>query len=164
MSNSIDTRSVTLERLFDAYLDYRADVEPVVVPKERDGVLVGSGDGNVTGDRINGSIRWSLYSGDCAYVYARAGAEPPPGQHLCTVYPGGIIETEDGAEIWFDATGYGLRGYDASQPHLWSLTMAVKLTATDERYQWLNSTLGLLVSQFDEQRGHAHWEAFIPAI
>lgn len=154
--------TTNFEHLFDAHLEYQDDIEPVVFPEDDRGVLVGSGDGTVTGKKITGTIRWSLYSGDCAYIHIRAGSEPPPGQHLCTVNPGGIIETNDNARIWFDAKGYGLRGYDTKQAHLWKLTMAVQLTSPDERYQWLNTSLGLLTSHFDERAGRAHWEVFIP--
>ena len=58
--------------------------------------------------------------------------------------------------------GYGLRGADQGQPHLWALTMAVQFTTTDRRYQWLNTTLGVVVSEFDERTGRARWQAFVP--
>ena len=101
-----------------------------------------------------------MYECLCAYVFVRADILPPPGQHLCTVHPAGVIETSDGAEIWFDAKGYGLRGTDQSHPYLWVLTMAVQFTTTDRRYQWLNTTLGVVISEFDERAGRARWQAF----
>lgn len=151
-----------LTPLFEARLQYQSDMEEVVSAETREGELVGSGDGMVTGASLSGKARWSMYAGNCAYVFVRAGVEPPPGQHLCTVHPAGVIETSDGAEIWFDAKGYGLRGADQSQPHLWALTMAVQFTTTDRRYRWLNTTLGVLVSEFDERAGCALWHAFVP--
>jgi hypothetical protein len=105
-----------------------------------------------------------MYEGLCASVFVRAGVEPPPGQDLCTVHPAGVIATDDGAAVWFDARGYGLRGADQSHPHLWVLTMAVQCTTTDQRYQWLNTTLGVLVSEFDEQASRALWRAFVPKV
>ena len=96
-----------------------------------------------------------MYAGNCAYVFVRAGLEPS-GQQLCTTHPAGIIETSDGAQVWFDARGYGLRGTDQGQPHRWRLTMAVQFTTTDRRYQWLNTTLGVVVSEFDERAGRAY--------
>ncbi len=62
----------------------------------------------------------------------------------------------------FDAKGYGLRGADQGHPHLWVVTMGVQFTTTDRRYQWLNTTLGVVVSAFDERAGHALWQAFVP--
>jgi hypothetical protein len=150
-----------LTPLFEARLQYQLDMAVVVSAETREGELVGSGDGTVTGDALSGNARWSMYAGNCAYVFVRAGVEPPPGQHLCTVHAAGIITTDDGAEVWFDAKGYGLRGADPSQPHLWVLTMAMQFTTTDRRYQWLNTILGVVVSEFDERAGRARWQAFV---
>ena len=107
-------------------------------------------------------IKRAQQLGFSLYVFVRAGLEPPPGQHLCTIHPAGIIETSDGAQVWFDARGYGLRGADQGQPHLWRLTMAIQFTTTDRRYQWLNTTLGVAVSELDKRAGRALWRAFIP--
>jgi len=153
-----------LTPLFEARLQYQSDMEVMVSAETREGELIGSGDGTVTGALLSGQVRWSMYAGNCAYVFVRAGLEPPPGQHLCTVHPAGVIATSDGAQIWFDARGYGLRGADQGQPHLWVLTMAVQFTTTDQRYQWLNSTLGVVVSEFDERTGRALWHAFVPSV
>jgi len=151
-----------LTLLFEARLQYQSDMEVVVSGETREGELVGSGDGTVTGAAFSGTVRWSMYAGNCAYVFVRAGLEPPPGQHLCTIHPAGVIETSDGAQVWFDARGYGLRGADQGQPHLWVVTMAMQFTTTDPRYQWLNSTLGVAVSEFDERAGRALWRVFLP--
>ncbi len=151
-----------LERLFVAELQYTSEEEPIVSAEGRDGVLIGNGDGTVTGEKVQGTIRWSFYSGDGAYVFERAGIETLPGQYLGTAYPGGIIETGDGAQIWFDAKGFGLRAYDETQPHLWRLTMGVKFSTNDERYGWLNTALGLLVSDFDETTNKGIWRAYLP--
>ena len=153
-----------LKRLFEARLQYQSDMDVVVSAETREGALVGNGDGRVSGDSLSGKARWSMYAGNCAYVFVRAGVEPPPGQHLCTVNPAGVITTDDGAQIWFDAKGYGLRGADQSQPHRWVLTMAVQFTTADRRYQWLNTTLGVVVSEFDEHAGRALWHAFVPQV
>jgi hypothetical protein len=40
---------------------FRPDMRPVVRPQEREGVLVGSGDGTVHGPEIPGTIRWSNF-------------------------------------------------------------------------------------------------------
>ena len=56
------TRSTTLEHLFDADLAYRDDFETVVGGEDREGVIIGSGNGTVRGPRIRGSIRWSFYA------------------------------------------------------------------------------------------------------
>jgi Protein of unknown function (DUF3237) len=163
----MDTREEKVETgllkpLFEARLQYQSDMEAIVLAETREGELVGSGDGRVSGDLLSGNARWSMYAGNCAYVFVRAGLEPPPGQHLCTVHPAGVIETSDGAQIWFDARGYGLRGAEQGQPHLWRLTMAMQFTTADQRYQWMNTALGVVISEFDERAGRARWRAFLP--
>ena len=40
-----------------------------------------------------------------------------PGRHLCTANPIGVITTDDGAEVWFEGRGYGLRGANPFTPH-----------------------------------------------
>jgi alkylmercury lyase len=149
-----------LERLFDADLRYQPGMEVVVPAEGREGELIGSGDGAITGEKLRGKIRWSMFSADCAYLLVKAGITPSSGQHLCTTNPGGVIETDDGARIWFDARGYGLRGYDASRPHLWRLTMALQFSTTDERYRWFNTTLGVWEGEFDENTAQAHYRAY----
>ncbi|MFQ5922685.1 MAG: hypothetical protein ACE5M4_07550 [Anaerolineales bacterium] len=151
-----------IRHLFTASLSYKSDLEPVVPPGGRDGTLIGNGDGELEGQDLSGKVRWSMYSGNCAYVFVQAGVEPTPGQHLCTVSPGGVIETHDGAQVWFDAKGFGLRGFDESQPNVWVLTMSIQFKTTDERYGWLNSTLGTVTSEFDDSVGKAIWRTYIP--
>lgn len=153
-----------LKHLFTATLSYRPDIDPIVPSDGRDGVLIGNGDGELEGENLQGNVRWSMYSGNCAYVFVQAGVDPTPGQHLCTVSPGGLIETHDGARIWFDAKGFGLRGFDVSRPNLWVLTMSILFKTTDERYDWLNSILGSVTSEFDDGEGKAVWRAFLPAV
>jgi hypothetical protein len=150
-----------LEPLFAAELQYNPDVRVVVAADDREGDLIGTGDGRVVGRRINGTIRWSFYAADCAYLLVKAGVNPGPGQHLCRTNPGGVIETDDGAVIRFDARGYGLRGYDSSQPHRWRLTAALQFATADRRYLWLNTTLGIWEGEFDETMGRAHYRAYV---
>jgi len=152
-----------LEPLFDAELRYTSESEAdAVIPAEgREGVYIGSGDGTVSGETIQGTIRWSFYSADCMYLLVRRGEEVPPGQQLCYDNPGGFIETTDGARIRFDAKGYGLRGFDPAQPHLWRLTMALQLSTEDPRYRWLNTRLGVWEGQFNEQTQSGNYRAYL---
>jgi len=146
--------------LFDAELHYRKDIDPVVPTEGREGELIGSGDGTVTGKNVQGTILWSYFAANCAYLLVKAGIEPPPGLHLCKNNPGGIIRTHDGAEIHFNAKGYGLRGADPARPHKWQLTAALQFSTEDSRYQWLNTTLGVWEGEFDEELGRARYNAY----
>jgi hypothetical protein len=95
-------------------------------------------------------MRWSVYSGDCLYPRIRRGEDMSPDLHLCTRNPGGFIATHDGACIRFDDKGYGLR---TAERYRVSLTLT--FTASETRYSWLNSALGVMEGEFDERAGCA---------
>lgn len=149
-----------MEHLFDAGLEYINDMPSEVPTEDREGDYIGSGVGAVRGEKVTGSIRWSMFAADCAYLMVRAGIEPGPGQDLCRVHPGEVIETTDGARIDFDARGYGLRGPDRSRPHIWRLSAALTFATKDERYEWLNSTLAVWEGTFDDVAGRADYRAY----
>jgi len=109
-----------LEPLFKADMQYRSESETdaVVAAEGHEGAYIGSGDGTVKGDRIRGKIRWSLWSGNCLYPLVRKGQPVPEGLHLCTLNPGGFIETKEGARIRFDGRGYGLRNREGSSDEM----------------------------------------------
>jgi hypothetical protein len=94
---SISSGESRLEALFKADLQYRSESESDadVAAEGREGVYIGSGDGTVAGDRLRGTIRWSLWSGNCFYPLARSGQSVPEGLHLCTINPAGFIEAQD---------------------------------------------------------------------
>ena len=150
----------SLDHLFDVEFQVKPDLEPVVTSDDRDGELIGTGEGRVDGEHIKGKIQVSMYAANCALLHVRAGVEPGPGQHICKTNPGGVIETDDGARIEFDARGYGYRGPDPSQPHLWRITMGVQFGTDDPRYRWLNTTLGVWHGEFNEQTGQARHRVF----
>jgi hypothetical protein len=73
----MDTREEKVETgllkpLFEARLQYQSHMEVIVSAETREGELVGSGDGRVSGELLNGNARWSTYAGNCAYVFVRA--------------------------------------------------------------------------------------------
>src|SRR6266849_5573436 len=116
-------QSMELQHLFDAELQYQLGMETVLPAESWEGDLIGSGEGRVTGARIRGTIRWSMYAASCPY---RADGRQYPstgrtdeGDHLCRATPRGFIKTDDGATIWFDAHGFGLRRENAklASPH-----------------------------------------------
>ncbi len=151
--------TINLKHLFDAELEYDNSIPLVVGPEGREGEFLGNGKGVLTGEKIRGTIRFSFYSRNCAYLLVK-GRTPPKGQHLCYTNPGGYITTEDGAEIRFDAKGYGLRGLNPDKPHLWVLTSALQFHSDNERYNWLNNKLGLWEGEFDERQAKAHYTAY----
>ena len=148
-----------MELLFSVKLQDRADkVEDAVVPADgREGVYIGNADGRVEGKKLSGTMRTSMFSGDCPVPGIRKGAEPPKGLHLCTLNPGGIIETQDGARIRFDGKGYGL-----SSPEKYRVSMTVAFATDDPRYQWLTPMLGTMEGEFDLKANTATWNVYLP--
>jgi hypothetical protein len=112
---SVSAGGSRLEALFRADLQYKSESESdaVVIAEGHEGVYIGSGDGTVTGGQIRGTLRWSLWSGNCVYPVVRSGQSVPEGLHLCPLNPAGFVETQDGARIRFDGIGYGLRSQTA---------------------------------------------------
>jgi hypothetical protein len=104
-------------------------------------------------------LRWSLYSQDCLYPLIRRGQSVPNDVHLCTLNPGGFIESDDGARIRLDGKGYGLRS-----PAKYLLSMALTCTTEDARYGWLTRVLGVMEGEFDEKAGRATWRVYVPCL
>jgi hypothetical protein len=150
-----------IEPLFKAVLQYHSESQPdpVIAVEPHEGAYIGSGDGTVTGDRLRGKIRWSLWSGNCVYPLVRSGQSVPEGLHLCTMNPGGWIETQDGARIRFDGRGYGLRS-----PEKYKTSLTLVFGTEDARYTWLTKTLGVMEGEFDEKVGRAVWNVYAPTV
>ena len=148
-----------LVHLFDAAVRFTSESpdDAVVPPDGREGVYLGSGDGVATGERLRGRLRWSFYSGNCLYPQIRRGAAVPDDLNLCTLNPGGYIESDDGARIAFDGKGYGLRS-----PDRYRVSMTMAFRTEDARYAWLNRVLGVMTGDFDEKTGRADWRVYVP--
>ena len=150
-----------LEHLFDAELQYQGDIDPVVTSEGREGELIGNGDGSANGARLAGRLRWSMFVADCVF---RLDGSPTSsnGDHVCTTNPALVLETDDGATIWIDAKGYGLRRESAA-PN-WRLTASLRFQTDDPRYRWLDNAFGIWEGVFNEDAGHARYRAFLQAI
>jgi len=149
-----------LEHLFDFDLQAAPGKRPYISTQDREGSFITNSNGTPTG-KIRGKIRMTFFAIDCAYLLVQAGRGPGPGQHLCKENDGGVIETDDGAQIAFDTKGYGLRGADPSFPKRWRLAMAVQFSTTDKRYEWLNTAFGFWEGQFDEEKGVASYKGYV---
>jgi hypothetical protein len=149
---------VPLEHLFAAVLQYRQGVAPVVPTEGREGELIGSGDGVADGDKLAGRLRWSMFAADCPFR-PDGGERVNNGDHVCTTNPALILETRDGATIWFDAKGFGLRRENAEPT--WVLTASLRFHTDDARYSWLNQAPGVWEGVFDEEAQHARYHAFV---
>jgi hypothetical protein len=146
-----------MERLFIVKLHHRSDKIEDIPAADREGEYIGSADGTVEGKRLSGRMRTSMFSGNCPVPGIRKGEEPPKGLHLCTLNPGGIIETQDGARIRFDGKGYGL-----DSPQKYRVSMRMAFATDDPRYQWLTPLLGAMEGEFDLKTGDATWHVYLP--
>lgn len=97
----------------------------------------GVGVGSVKGDRLEGSLRWS---------------NTPRRRSDGVLLPDtdGLIETLDGARIFFSVRGYSLaRQTPTSRVLLSSITFATE----DPRYSWLNKSFGVQDGDIDLKQG-----------
>jgi hypothetical protein len=116
---------------------------------EGDGALLGSGDGSVHGAKLTGKLEWTLFE--------------HTGSTTCRMAPMARITTSDGAQIRFEARGYGTRP-SPSDPS-WRVAATLYLTTDDSRYSWLHGALALWEGEFNETTGHARYAAFLqPAV
>jgi hypothetical protein len=137
-----------LEHLFSVELQYRGPIE--LAPfGEKDGRLVGGGDGTVEGAKVKGTLRWSNF-------------ERTHEDGVCTLQIPAVIETHDGAQIRFEARGHALQP-DKARPHRWSETAALRFHTEDSRYQWLNTILAVWEGEFDMKAGRARARVYARA-
>ncbi len=144
MSVIDESQTSQLEHLFEVRLMYQ-EGKPAVSMDGKVGEYVGSGEGTVTGSRINGIVHWTLFESQ--------------QETACESNLFGIITTEDGAEIRFDTMGFFLRPYK-DKPKLWVTSAAVSFETDDERYAWLNPLLGVWEGTFDMGSYKHHYQAY----
>jgi hypothetical protein len=137
-----EATGVSLKHLFDAELQYRAEMAPVVGTGE--GELVGSGDGTVRGEKLEGAIRWTLFE--------------QPGELVCGMNPTLLMSTSDGAEIRIDARGFARR--ESRHERRWQVAAALLFHASDDRYAWLDGALGVWEGEFDAETHRARYRAY----
>ena len=140
---TIQTKTATLQPLFNAEMHYRGQ-EAISSPKGKVGSYVGSGDGTVKG-RIQGVIHWDLYEAI--------------DEGVCLTNLAGSIHTDDGATIGFDARGHG-KVPDPQKSKEWVMVYGVKFDTTDERYAWLNATLGVWEGEFSMETYQHHYRIY----
>jgi hypothetical protein len=133
-----------LAQLFAAELQYRPDMAAVVPPEGRTGRLLGSGDGHISGPRIRGRIRWSIFE--------------EQGAGECKTNIAGFIETNDGSRIGIETRGFGVVA-DPARPSRWKMSAAIQFKA-DGKYAWLQSVLAAWDGSFDMDTGRHSYHAY----
>ena len=130
--------------LFDAELRYRAGLAPL--SEEGEGRLVGSGDGDVAGPVLTGTLRWTLFE--------------RPGELVCGMSPLLRIETSDGAVIDFEGRGFAVR--ERAELSQWRVAATLLFNTDDPRYAWLDGVLGFWEGEFDAGEHTARYRAYAP--
>lgn len=142
--------------LGDADLTYVSDMAPVVEPDVVPGRLLGNGTGTIRGPHLEGILRWSFFEEDCAWDPGMVGehrrSRADQGRSVCRTYPRGVIETEEGATLQFEARGFALRRRDDPE---WTLASTVRFVTDHDAYQWLTDGLVVYEGTFDERTGTA---------
>jgi hypothetical protein len=133
-----------LTHLFDADLQYDDAMLPVA-QLQNAGELVGSGTGQVTGPRLQGTLRWSNFE------------QSEPDYCLLTLT--GEISTDDGAVIQFNSRGFALPQSGA----LWKVASGVRFVVEDARYHWLQAAPAICEGEFDAATGSARYRTYVAA-
>jgi hypothetical protein len=123
-----------LEFLFDIELDYAGGFAVLAPYGEREGSGYGSGGGSVSGERVNGTLRWSNHP------RRREDGVLMPDAH-------GLIDTDDGARILFHFSGYSHPIEGA--PTLRKVVSPGTFESDDDRYRWLNDVVVMAEGTID---------------
>ena len=135
-----------IEELFEMELLYRQGMEKATTFTDPVRKYLGSGDGNVTGEYMRGTVRWDLFE--------------QQGETACDAHFTGIIETDDGAAIHFYATGYFKRPESGS---IWRLSAGALFETEDARYQWLTAKPTIWEGEFDMSAYRHRYRVYTPA-
>jgi hypothetical protein len=71
---------------------------------------------------------------------------------------GAVLQTDDGAQIRIDGTGFALRRGHGRD--LWITAQALRFQTDDPRYAWLNHVAGLWAGSADLAAGTARARVF----
>ncbi len=136
-----------LDALWELELQYRPELGARSSAEGRAGSYLGSGDGRAVGVSLTGRVRWDLYE--------------DTGKGVCATNFVGFIETDDGARIDFETTGFGLVP-DRSAPNRWTMNGAVRFATESGALRWLNSTLAVWQGEFDMSTGRHRYRVYAP--
>lgn len=146
METMTNGRDGAFDYLFSLELNYRGPIELAPIG-EKNGTLVGGGDGTVDGPNIRGTVCWSNY-------------ETTGHDMVCDLQVPGLIKTQDGAEIRFEGREYAMPLANGRKQ--WKIAGVMRFKTDDMRYQWLNETFAVTSGTFDYDSGRARWRVYVP--
>ena len=141
-----------LSPLFDGELRYDESTEAGVAAFGPSGDIASyaQGDGQITGDRLRGQLRWTNHP------RRRADGVGLPDFH-------GVISTDDGVEILFSFHGYNFGVKESAKPNPLqpyeqrAALAALALAAGDERYRWVNRIFAVIEADVHPFAKPEHW-------
>lgn len=129
-------------------LQYKKGKPQALTTPGRVGEYLGSGEGTIAGERLNGRVHWDLFE--------------KVEESLCESNLRGLIETEDGATITFDTLGFFRRPTEPANS-IWVNASAVTFQTEDGRYTWLNKVTGSWLGTFDMASYRHSYRVYIPS-
>ncbi len=137
-----------LEHLCALDLKYDGDFHYVSPYQGESGIGWGIGDGSVTGDRLQGTVKWS---------------NQPSGRGDGVMLPcaRGVITTVDGAEVMFDLTGRTVFVDQPSGDTVGRQLLMTLFETENDSYEWLNNTVCVTEGKIDPERLVTHMEVWL---
>ena len=123
-----------LQHFCDMELENRQGAARAFPDRGRLGEYLGSGEGAVFGQAVNGTVLWDLFQ--------------EQGEFVCEANLRGIIKVDDGAQITFEAIGHLIRP-EMSKPTEWFMTSSVRFKSDARHFYKLNSLLAILHGKYD---------------
>lgn len=132
--------------LFDGELSFDETTEVGFPTYDTDGDWASYvlGDGRVAGERLNGNVRWTNHP------RRRADGTWLPEFH-------GVISTDDDAQILISFSGYNRGVTDPFEYEHRSGLAAVTLSASDDRYRWVNQVFAVMEADIRPSADPERW-------
>ena len=134
-----------IQLLFTLDLQYVKGKERVLSEAGRVGDYLGSGEGQISGERLSGTVEWDLFE--------------KVEESVCESNLRGVITSDDGTLIHFDTLGF-FRPPADSEDSIWQNASAVTFRTEDERYSWLNNLTASWQGRFDMSAYQHHYTVF----
>ncbi len=134
--------------LFEGDLQLQPDAARLTPEDDPARKYMGSGNGTVQGQALEGTVRWDLFERQ--------------GDAVCDTRFVGVIETADGARIRFEAVDLFLRS-DA-EADTWRLAAGLRFQTDDAAYAWLEGSLATWEGVTDLQTYQHHYQVFAPGL
>lgn len=136
-----------IDRLCSMDLRYTSDFHLARPYGNESGLGWGVGDGNVSGERLSGDVRWS-------------NQPRRRGDGVMLPNARGVVSTPERAEVFFDLTGRTVF-VDRDGENIGRQLLMALFETEHERYAWLNNKVCVVEGAIDPERLTAHFEIYV---